>query len=311
MSMASSTPRLSLAAAVVLAISFVAMPVAAVDRKGGSFQSSDGYTIRYWEAAGLGKPIVMIPGWSQTAEQFKEQKELADKYGYHVFALDMRGHGESDKPDEGYRIDRLAEDVLEFVISRNLTDVTLLGHSMGAAVAWRYWERFPDQRRRLGKLVIVEQGPLCIKDPRGQVPGGIFADKKELIEFAAEIKGRKGIEKTKGVVPYWFTENFRNIEKEWLDAIIDQNLKFPRPQAAALLREYCPHDWSKVLKTISIPTLAVFGEESLIKKDTWDWMRANIPGSRVEIFSQDEGGSHFMFMENPKKFNEVVRSFVQ
>ncbi|WP_342018551.1 alpha/beta fold hydrolase [Methyloceanibacter superfactus] len=47
----------------------------------------------------------MIPGWSQTAAQFKHQLEgLGDRY--HVIALDMRGHGDSDKPSHGYRISR-------------------------------------------------------------------------------------------------------------------------------------------------------------------------------------------------------------
>ena len=60
--------------------------------------------------AGSGKTLVLIPGWSQTAEQFKFQIEgLADRY--RVIAVDMRGHGDSDKPGHGYRISRLAKDV--------------------------------------------------------------------------------------------------------------------------------------------------------------------------------------------------------
>ncbi|MGH6902926.1 MAG: alpha/beta fold hydrolase [Geminicoccaceae bacterium] len=72
----------------------------------GHVTTSDGVGLYYLEA-GSGKPILMIPGWSQTAEQFKHQiTGLSDRY--RVIAVDMRGHGESDKPEFGYKISRLA-----------------------------------------------------------------------------------------------------------------------------------------------------------------------------------------------------------
>src|SRR3954452_9743851 len=67
----------------------------------GSFTTSDGVRLHYVEA-GSGKTLAMIPGWSQTAAQFKAQLDgLSDKY--HVFAIDMRGPGESDNLNDGYR----------------------------------------------------------------------------------------------------------------------------------------------------------------------------------------------------------------
>jgi non-heme chloroperoxidase len=39
-------------------------------------------------------------------------------------------------------------------------------------------------------------------------------------------------------------------------------------------------------------------------------MQSVIPGSRLEIFEEDEGGNHFMFMEKPEKFNAVLADFV-
>jgi pimeloyl-ACP methyl ester carboxylesterase len=50
----------------------------------------------------------MIPGWSQSAMEFKHQLGgLSDKY--HVYAIDMRGHGDCEKPDHGYHIQHLSE----------------------------------------------------------------------------------------------------------------------------------------------------------------------------------------------------------
>jgi len=60
---------------------------------------SSGVTLRYQEA-GAGKPSVMLPGWSQSEAEFKYQMNALAE-GRRVIALDMRGHGESDKPAGG------------------------------------------------------------------------------------------------------------------------------------------------------------------------------------------------------------------
>ena len=83
-----------------LALSHVIAPSNARGAGGPGFvTTSDGYKLRY-EDAGSGKPLVCIPGWSQTAAQFKHQLTgLSDRY--RVLAVDMRGHGESEKPAHG------------------------------------------------------------------------------------------------------------------------------------------------------------------------------------------------------------------
>src|SRR3954447_23770406 len=123
-------------------------------------KTSDGIRLQYLES-GVGQPLVMIPGWSQTAEQFKFQIEgLSDRY--RVIAVDMRGHGESSKPAYGYRIARLSKDVHELLTALDLHEVALLGHSMGASVIWSYYDLFGPER--LAKLIIVDQVPVTCTD---------------------------------------------------------------------------------------------------------------------------------------------------
>ena len=97
-----------------------------------SFLTSDQVRLHYLEV-GSGAPLIMIPGWSQTAEQYKFQiQELSANH--RCFALDMRGHGASDKPEHGYSVHRLAKDVSEFLTQLKLDNVTLLGWSMGCSI---------------------------------------------------------------------------------------------------------------------------------------------------------------------------------
>src|SRR3981189_2810724 len=88
------------------------------------FKTNDGVRLHYLEA-GAGKALGLVHGLSQSAEQFRFQIEgLADRY--RVIALDLRGHGDSDRPNFGLKIHRLAEDLREALVVANAEDVTLL-----------------------------------------------------------------------------------------------------------------------------------------------------------------------------------------
>ena len=273
----------------------------------GSFTTSDGVRLHYIEA-GSGKPLVMIPGWSQTAAQFKRQIEgLSDKY--RVIAIDMRGHGESDKPDYGYRIHRLSADVHEFLAAKGLRGVTLAGHSMGCSVIWGYWELYGSDR--LSKLILIDQMPMITANPiwsdKEKEDAGAILDKNSLYDVTNALAGAEGVKTTEGFITGMFTKQYRRDDLNW---VIQQNLKMPRPYAARLLYDHATNDWRDQIPRINIPTLVVGAKTSLVGWKSQQWVGSQIPGSRVEIFEEAEGGNHFMFMENSEKFNRIVKEFI-
>ena len=296
-----------LSAVLALLAATLAGPVPAADTKEGYFTTNDGYRLHYIEA-GSGKPLVMIPGWSQTAAQFKHQIDgLSDRY--RVIALDMRGHGESDKPTHGYRIHRLSKDVHEFLAANQLTDVTLAGHSMGCSVIWGYWELFGGER--LAKLILIDQMPMITGNPiwseQEKTDAGAILDKDSLYGVTNALAGLDGEKTTEGFISGMFTKQYPVEEVNW---VIQQNLKFPRRYAARLLYDHATNDWRDMLGRITVPTLIVGGKSSLVGWKSQMWMGTQIPGAKVEIFEDAEGGNHFMFMENPDKFNRLVRQFM-
>ena len=275
--------------------------------KEGFFTTNDGVKLHYLEA-GSGKPLVMIPGWSQSAVQFKHQLSgLSDKY--RVIALDMRGHGDSDKPNHGYRIQRLSKDVHEFLTVNNLTDVTLAGHSMGCSVIWGYWELFgPD---RLAKLILIDQMPMITANPiwsdKEKEDAGAIFDKDALYANVNALAGPDGVKTTEGFIGGMFTKQYPRDEVNW---VIQRNLLFPREYAARLLFDHATNDWRDVIPRINLPTLVVGNKISLMGWKSQQWIGSQIPGARVDIFEEAEGGNHFMFMENPEKFNRIVKEFM-
>jgi non-heme chloroperoxidase len=272
----------------------------------GWFTTNDGVKLHYLEA-GTGSALVLIPGWSQSAMEFKHQLEgLSDKY--HVYAIDMRGHGDSEKPDHGYRIQRLSEDVHEFLAAKDLGGVTLAGHSMGCSVIWGYWEQYGGDR--LSKLILVDQMPVITSNPAWSAKelesaGAIF-DAKSLFETVNGLAGPDGVKMTNGFITGMFTKQYSPDVVKW---VIQENLKFPREYAARLLFDHATNDWRDVIPRINVPTLVVGGKASLVPWKSQVWVGSQIKGARTEIFEENEGGAHFMFIENPEKFNRLVKEF--
>jgi len=274
--------------------------------KDGWFTTNDGVKLHYLEA-GSGRPLVMIPGWSQSALEFKHQLAgLSDRY--HVYAIDMRGHGESTKPSHGYRIQRLSEDIHEFLEGNKLDNVTLAGHSMGCSVIWGYWEQHG--RDRVSKLILVDQMPMITSNPtwssQEREDAGSILDNKSLFDTVNALAGPEGVKTTNDFIAGMFTKQYSRDVVNW---VIQENLKFPRAYAARLLFDHATNDWRDVIPLISVPTLVVGGKASLVPWKSQVWIGEHIKGARTEIFEESEGGAHFMFIENPEKFNQLVKEF--
>tara|TARA_B100001093_G_scaffold86342_1_gene78141 strand:+ start:2923 stop:3762 length:840 start_codon:yes stop_codon:yes gene_type:complete len=260
--------------------------------------------------AGAGDPLIMIPGWSQSSEEWKGSAASLSAVR-EVIALDMRGHGESDKPDYGYRVYRLAQDLHETINKLEFPTVDLMAHSMGCSVTWAYIDLYGQDR--IGRLVLVDQAPCMF--PRAEWSpeemeqfGCFYKSADEVDELAASAMDCVDLYSTIDFVRGFFTTDF---PEQSLPFIAQENLKFPRHLAAQLLRDTAFGDWRDVIKRIRCRTLVVGGDASIFTSDSQRWIASQIPDAQVEIFAADEGGSHFMFVENPDRFDSIVLSFLR
>ena len=112
---------------------------------------------------------------------------------------------------------------------------------------------------------------------------------------------------TERMVGGMFTAAF---PQERLAEVIRLNLEMPRAYAAALLYNHSTQDWRDVIPTVRWRTLVVGGRVSFVSWQSQVWIHEQIAGSRLELFDAEAGGQHFMFMENPIKFNAVVKEFL-
>jgi pimeloyl-ACP methyl ester carboxylesterase len=251
----------------------------------------------------------MIPGWSQSAAEFNRNIEELAK-GRRVIALDMRGHGDSPKPSGGYRIQRQAKDLAEVIGALGLESVDLLGHSMGSSIIWSYLDLFgPDKLR---KIVVVDQAPMVAALPGWTESeklkyGCLLPDVQSVAGFAGTVRSTLTIEGTVEILRGMFTPAMPEDDLHW---IAEENLKMPRSAAADLLFDHCLNDWRDVIEATRLPTLVVGGRKSIFSAESQEWIASVNPNARSVIFDVDEGGGHFMFFENPGRFNREVASFL-
>ena len=61
---------------------------------------------------------------------------------------------------------------------------------------------------------------------------------------------------------------------------------------------------------VSLPVLVVGGRVSVVPWQSQVWIHEQIPGSRLEIFEENEGGNHFMFIEGYERFNRIAAELI-
>ncbi|MGW1814897.1 alpha/beta fold hydrolase [Streptomyces sp. NPDC002125] len=116
----------------------------------------------------LGSPVVLLHGLGGSSANWEAAGSLLGE-DWRVYAIDLRGHGESDWPDE-YDFELMRDDVAEFLEACEIDRVGVVGHGMGGVVACMLAEEHPD---RVERLVLVETPPPFRPDEPAQfVPEG-------------------------------------------------------------------------------------------------------------------------------------------
>jgi len=127
------------------------------DLRINTFTTNDGVKLTYWEA-GSGKPLIFIPGASANGAEYVNVMYLLSK-NYHVYVLDPRNHGLSQKVDYGMRISRFAMDLKELNDHLGIKSADYCGWSMGASVIWSYIDLFGT--KGINKAVFIDE-PISI-----------------------------------------------------------------------------------------------------------------------------------------------------
>ncbi|HKF35787.1 MAG TPA: alpha/beta hydrolase [Ktedonobacteraceae bacterium] len=111
-------------------------------------------TLHYIQWGKQGPPIICVHGITANASCFQALAEIL-AVDHRVFAYDLRGRGDSDKPESGYSIPQHADDLAELIEELGLDRPVVVGHSLGGLIALHFATHYP---QKLSKLVLIDAG---------------------------------------------------------------------------------------------------------------------------------------------------------
>jgi len=270
------------------------------------FTTNDNVKLHYLEA-GSGQTIVMLPGAGFSAELFINQ--IAEfKKKYRVISLDKRGHGKSEKVDFGYRVSRLGKDLHDFLEFLELDKTIIIAHSLGASSVYEYIDLFGTDK--ISKLVIIDEPASLLINPKWsenerQNYGAIY-EASTLHELTNKFFAEDSLELLTEIVNRMTTQLAAQEQKNFILKCMD----IPGKSAAKLYFNNICQDFRDVMHKIDVPTLLITGKVSLHPWQSHKWMSEQIPLSKLELISEEDGGNHFPFVEKPDNFNKIVASFL-
>ncbi len=245
------------------------------------------------------KPILFIPGFSATLDTWNYAVlDLHDRY--RCVAIDLRGHGDSDKPYSDYTYDEMCGDVSAFIHALDLRDVTMVGWSMGAGVALKYVTGCNDDKR-VTKLAMV--GPAT---PRfKQTPTEPFGMDEPTAAATLEAVRRGFPETMSGFKAANFHRTDMGPTQDWFLATW---LKLPAYAAFKYFKTLLDEDLRDRVARVNLPTVIFHGRGDLVCNPGWsEYMAARIPGARIVWF---ENSGHALVVEEPDKFSQELAAFV-
>lgn len=242
--------------------------------------------------------VVLLHAWSFGRPAWNRQ--IRDwSHNLRVISLDLRGHGESTKATTGLEPDRIADDVVAVLDHLDVRTATVVGWSLGGAVAVRIATRHP---QRVSRLVLVGPfGPKYIASEDN--PSGVPADQVDGVLAFEAVNGeefRVAAVDQMPKVPY--SEGVRH-------TLVSQALRAPSWSAGALLQAFIQQDFRPELASVRVPTLVCQGRADVFAPAERVLEYANgIAGAQVEWF---EESGHSPNLEETAKFNAVVRTFLE
>lgn len=216
------------------------------------FVQSGEVKIHYYRTGGEHAPLVLVHGitddgacWTRVA------RDLAADYD--VIMMDLRGHGLSDAPANGYSIDRMAEDLAALITQLKLEKPLVLGHSLGGIITLTLAALHPELPAR---IVLEDPAPFWVHD---SPPPRDSQFRKGLPGWISRLQGKtyaELMEEIRGSNPNWD-------EAEYEPWVRSKMRVSPNVAQMSLMDDTVPPGYKAMLKKVSCPVLFLKSDPAL------------------------------------------------
>ncbi len=258
----------------------------------------NGITMNY-DQQGTGEPLILIPYLTADYACYAFQVAEYAKH-YMCFSVDLRGTGETDKPQGAYSTEVLADDIAAFIQALGLQKAHISGLSLGAAIGMWLAAKHPAKVKSLGLHSGWPKTDPFIKTvvESWQVTAKALASVPELVILA--------------IFPWCFTPELYAAKPEYIQSLAGFVRSRPAQSVAAFLEQsnaVMAHDAEAQLGKITAPTQITFGRHDQVTSTRFaDGMKKNIRNSEFVVF---EGCAHAPIYENVAEFNEKTLQFLK
>ena len=255
------------------------------------------YFMLYSRIEGQGKPLIIIHGFLGMSDNWKSFGALYAAEGFQVHIIDLRNHGKSFHSDE-FNYTAMANDVLDYCQYHNLSNISIIGHSMGGKVAMLFATTYPDL---FEKLVVADIGPKYYAPHHQDILAGLNA-----VDFSTK-PDRAGVEEIiYPFIPDFGTRQFLMKNLYWVEPG-QLAFRFNLPVFNAKIEtigEALPEE-----NHFDKPTLFIRGGNSQYILDT-DLPEIKNHFPKLELATIPNVG-HWLHAENPKLFFEETARFLK
>ena len=261
----------------------------------------------YYEDTGKGETILILHGLGSSHLKIKNFINEF-KSDFRVVCYDHRGHESSDVPKIHINLKTLAQDLNELIEYLNLKDITIIGHSMGAATIFNYIEQFGCSK--LKRMVCVDMSPyLRNLGWKGGISQGKWTDEDFLsdIDRIFDDVGNANWVISKETMNPELKKIPKDFEKPMIDSIrttIDPFIM------AGFWFNLFRTDQRPFIKKITIPFLYIMPDFPLYSMETVNFYKNNVKGKFV-LENNFPKTTHMILMEKPHEVAESVKKFIK
>ncbi|BDX33369.1 O-methylpimelyl-ACP methylesterase [Mycobacterium antarcticum] len=248
---------------------------------------------------GSGDPVVLLHGWALGHEVWDRQVYEFVTSGRRAIAIDLRGHGLSSKPFDGYDVQRLASDVIGVIEGLELEHVTLVGWSLGGLTAFRSAIARPDLFARL--VLVCSNGVAASRQP-GLPFGAAAADVQDAV-LAVELTDR--VASREQQIRSTMRKGTSEATIRWL---LGLTMRVPSWAGRGCLATVLNTNQVDDAVELGVPLVQILGEsDPILSTRAASWLMDHVPvASQVRI--PDSG--HFPMFENAGPFTDALLAAV-
>jgi pimeloyl-ACP methyl ester carboxylesterase len=263
-----------------------------------AYATNDGVRIYYEEDGPAdGEPVVFVEGLAYGTWMWNWQRDPLSE-SYHTVVLDNRGTGDSDVPEGPYTVDEMAGDVEAVLEEAGLTDVHLVGASLGGMIAQEH-ALTSDRARSLSLLCTTPGGEAAVPIPD-----------ETLARMLDVPDGYGPAETIRYKMQPAFSEEFAAEHPDVVDRIVEWRLETDPPEAAYEAQSAAAgaFDASDRLADLDVPTLVMHGTaDRVLPVENAHLLAEAVPDADLVTV---EGGSHLFFIEREGRVTEELRRFL-